>query len=59
MASSDDAQAEIFNGVAALSKAAVQMGGTRGASMLRDAAYAYRAAIGGQQPGGVHVDVRS
>jgi hypothetical protein len=55
MASSDDAQKAIFDGVAALSKSAVEIGGTHGAAMLRDASYAFRAAIGGQQPGGVYV----
>lgn len=52
MSGQTDAQDAIFDAVEALAKAGAKYGGPGGAAMLRDAAYAWRAATGGQQPGG-------
>ncbi|QNA93246.1 MULTISPECIES: hypothetical protein [unclassified Microbacterium] len=56
MASSQEAQNAILDSVKKLADEAAERGGVAGTTMLRDAAYAYRAVIGGQQPGGIFVD---
>ncbi|HEY0889358.1 MAG TPA: hypothetical protein VGE38_07095 [Nocardioides sp.] len=51
MASQSEAREAIYDAVATMTKKAVEHGGPSGAAMLRDAAIAWRAAAGGQQPG--------
>jgi len=51
-----DAQEAIFDAVQKIAKAAGGSPGPATAAMLRDAAIAYRAAAGGAQVGGLHVD---
>lgn len=56
MATSSDAQDALYAAVVTVAKAAAERPGTAGASMLRDAAIAFRAAVGGAQPGSVIVE---
>jgi hypothetical protein len=53
MASKDEAQQAVWDGVVRVIEEAQQYGGPTGGQMLRDAALAYRLAAGGPQPGGV------
>ncbi|MFF7684130.1 hypothetical protein ACFZA2_15385 [Microbacterium sp. NPDC007973] len=59
MATQNEAQAALFEGVKFFVERAKAYDGTRGASMLRDAGVAYRAAVGGPQPGILDLDVKS
>ncbi len=54
--SKDQARESIYDAVDQMAKKAVEMRGGTGAAMLRDAAIAWRAAVGGQQPGVVTVE---
>lgn len=59
MATQDEALAALFDGVVHVAGAAKQYGGTTGSKMIRDAGIAYRAAVGGDQPEIVDVDVKA
>lgn len=59
MATQDEAQAALFDGVKFFVDRAKAFDGPRGASMLRDAGVAYRAAVGGPQPGIVDLDAKT
>lgn len=49
-----EAKEALFKAIEAVAKDAPNYG-TAGGPMIRDAAYAWRALVGGQQPGGVNV----
>jgi hypothetical protein len=51
----ETAQVALYEAVAKLAVEASEMGGSAGAEMLRDTAVAFRAAVGGPQPGSVVV----
>jgi hypothetical protein len=53
MSTKDDAQEAVFKAVIEVCNAAQNAGVTTKSTMVRDAAYAYRAAAGGNQPGQV------
>ncbi len=55
MSNVDDAYEEILKAAAALAKRGAALQSRAGAEMVRDAAYAYRAVVGGAQPGGVFI----
>lgn len=59
MATQDEAQAAVFDGVLHVVEAAKKYGGTTGSTMIRDAGIAFRAAVGGPQPGILDLDVKS
>ena len=50
----DEAKEALFKAIQAVAKDAPDYGAAA-APMLRDAAYAWRALVGGSQPGGVNV----
>jgi hypothetical protein len=52
----DESRIAIFKAVEQMCAAATEYSGPSGAAMLRDAAYAWRAATGGPQPGSVIVE---
>lgn len=55
MSKADDAKEAVFEAITVLANASKQASGNTKAAMVRDAAVAYRALVGGQQPGGVVV----
>ena len=61
MASDTQAEAKeaIFRAVVQLCESADNYGGATAGAMVRDAAYAWRAAVGGNQPGGTVVEVKN
>lgn len=56
MASSSEAQASLYEAIVNVAGQAKDYGGTTQSAMVRDAAIAYRAVFGGQQPGSVVVE---
>ena len=50
------ARAAIYDAAQAIAKAGAERGGSAGAAMVLQAAYAFRAATGGPQPGSPFVD---
>lgn len=56
MATTQEAQAAVFDAVIELLEKAKGNSGTTRSSMVRDAGIAYRAAAGGPQPGSVVVE---
>jgi hypothetical protein len=56
MASQDDARSAIYAAVISATKAAENMGPGARAQVLAAAGIAYRAAAGGAQVGGVHIE---
>lgn len=58
MATQEEALAALFDGVVLVVEAAKKYGGTTGSTMIRDAGIAYRAAVGGPQPGILDLDVK-
>jgi len=58
MATQEEALAALLDGVVHVSEAAKKYSGTTGSTMIRDAGIAYRAALGGPQPGILDLDVK-
>lgn len=58
MANASETQAAIYDAVIQLLVKAESSSGTIRSTMVRDAGVAYRAARGGPQPGGVHVETK-
>jgi hypothetical protein len=56
MATQDDARQALYSAIAKLAKDSEEWNGTQQSAMVRDAAIAYRAVAGGQQPGSVVVE---
>lgn len=59
MATIDDrraAEAAVFKAIELVASTAVEYGGTTQSGMVRDAAIAWRAMVGGQQPGNVVIE---
>lgn len=56
MASQESTQAALFAAIEKVTVAAPNYGGTKQSAMVRDAAIAFRAVIGGAQPGVVVVE---
>lgn len=55
-ASQETTEAALYAAIEKIAAASTNYGGTTGSSMVRDAAIAYRAVSGGQQPGSVLVE---
>jgi len=53
MASQQDVEEALFDAIVKVATKGGNLGSTAGASMVRDAAIAYRAYMGGPQPGSV------
>lgn len=49
----DEAKDALLAAITSMAAAGAATGGTAGSAMVRDAAYAWRAVVGGYQPGGV------
>jgi len=58
MASQDEARTALYSAIAKLAKDSEEWNGATQAGMVRDAAIAYRAVAGGQQPGSVVVETK-
>lgn len=56
--SSQDAQIALYAAIAKVANSAADFGGSTESAMVRDAAIAYRAVLGGQQPGSVVVETK-
>lgn len=53
----EEARDAIYAAVTKIAKSATEdYAGTTASQMIRDAAHAYRAAYGGPQPGGLHIE---
>lgn len=56
MSNVDDAYEEILKAAASLAKRGAAAQNLAGSQMVLNAAHAYRAVLGGAQPGGIYVD---